>query len=93
MTIASRPGFDWSRVNWLGPDQPIIADGEDLERCSYCGDEIPDDRVPLRIWDELGWGAVFCGHCEAACWGLQSFDDQVEPRDEAEVRRRRERGG
>jgi hypothetical protein len=90
--LEPRPGFDWSRVNWLGPDQPMIADGEDCEGCSYCGDAIAEDRVPLRLFNELGWGAEFCAHSEATWWGIQSFDDSVEPRDEPEVRRRGQAG-
>jgi hypothetical protein len=83
--IRPNPGFDPSRINWLGPDQTLIAEGEEHERCSYCSDAIPEDSVPLRMWNKAGWGAVFCGHCQTVWFGMQSFEE-VEPRHEPEVR-------
>jgi hypothetical protein len=86
--IRPNPGFDPARINWLGPDQPLIAENEEHERCSYCGDAIPDPEfsVPLRLWTKTGWAAVFCDHCSAECYGLQSFG-LPEPQHEPEVRR------
>lgn len=88
--ITPNPGFDPSRVNWLAPDQPLIAEGAEAEACSYCGDAIDEMTVRLRMWNELGWGAVFCDHCSTVWWGLQSYDD-IEPQHEPEVQQRRKR--
>ena len=76
-TIAPQPGFDWSRVKWSRYAE---------DDCSYCGDAIPEDTVPLRLFDEKrNLGAVFCDHCMAAWWGMRSYDDPVEPKHEPEV--------
>jgi hypothetical protein len=85
--IRPNPGFDPARINWLGPDQPLIAEGEEHERCSYCGDAIAADSVPLRMRNQAGWGAVFCDHCQTVWFGMQSFDEPPEPQHEPEVRR------
>jgi hypothetical protein len=91
--IRPNPGFDPARINWLGPDQPLIAENEEHERCSYCGDAIPEDSVPLRMWNRAGpdgaiWGAVFCDHCMTAWWGFRIYDEPPEPKHEPEVKRR-----
>jgi hypothetical protein len=80
-TLSPLPGFDWSRVTWLAPDQPLIAPDAETEVCSYCGGTISDDVVPLRMWNAAGWGAVFCDHCMTAWWGFILLDD-----DEPELR-------
>ena len=76
-TLQPRPGFDWNKVNWGGPDQTRT------DRCSYCGDPFPDelesDFVPLMLWNREGWAAEFCEHCQAAWWGIETFP---EPPDE-----------
>lgn len=90
--IRPNPGFDPARINWLAPDQPLIAENEEHERCSYCGDAIPEESVPLRMWNQAGWGAVFCDHCQTVWFGMQSFDEPPEPQHEPEVRRGTSRG-
>jgi hypothetical protein len=86
--LAPLPGFDWTKVNWGGPDEPRT------EVCSYCGDPFPDDDatdfVPLILWNAAGWCAEFCSHCQAAYWGIQTLDEPIEPRDEPEVLRKRQ---
>lgn len=84
-TIRPRPGFDPSKLNWGAPDQPQSDD------CSYCGDAIPDDAVPLRMWNAEGWAVVFCDTCTETWFGMQGFEDPVEPRPEPEARRKRAR--
>ena len=69
-TIKPRPRFDWKRVNWGAPDEPQSDD------CSYCGAPIPEEDVPLRLWNDDGWAAVFCEPCMRQWWGFQSFDDE-----------------
>lgn len=59
MKLVPKPGFDPMRLNWGGPDEPVS------HACSYCDAEIPEDAVPLRIWREDGWAAVFCDDCVA----------------------------
>jgi len=75
--LRPRPGFEWSAVNWGGPDEPRT------EHCSYCGDAFPDRNesgfIPLILLRRDGWVAEFCDHCQATWWGMQSFDE-VEPR-------------
>jgi hypothetical protein len=76
-----RPGFEWSAVNWGGPDELRT------EHCSYCGDALDREHsVPLILWRRDGWVAEFCDHCQATWWGMQSFDE-VTPRHEPEVER------
>jgi hypothetical protein len=78
-SIARRPGFDWTLVNWGGPDEPRT------EHCSYCGDALGEESVPLILWNAGGWCAEFCDHCQAAWWGMQTFDEPGEPRLEPEA--------
>ena len=77
-SLAPRPGFRWAQVNWGGPDETRT------EHCFYCGDAIPEDSVPLMMWNAEGWCAEFCNHCQATCWGIESFDE-VKPRPEPEA--------
>jgi len=65
--LAPRPGFNWQMVNWGGPNEPASDD------CSYCGDEIPEDCVPLILWNKDGWCARFCDHCMATWWGIKTL--------------------
>ena len=69
MTLEPKAGFDWARVRWTGPYAPVD------DTCSYCGANIPDDDVPLRLWSEQSWAAVFCDACMRTWWGLESFGD------------------
>jgi uncharacterized protein with PIN domain len=73
-TLKPKPGFDWSRVNWGGPDQ------RRTDRCSYCDKLFPDpydddveDFVPLIMWNKDGWAAEFCEDCQREWWGLRVF--------------------
>jgi hypothetical protein len=72
-TLQPRPGFDWMRVNWGGPDEPRT------DRCSYCGDPFPEDDeadfIPLIMWNAAGFCAEFCEHCQAAWFGVQTFPE------------------
>ena len=47
-SIAPKPGFNWSAIAWGGPDEPAS------DHCSYCGDEIPEDSVPLILVERRG---------------------------------------
>lgn len=58
------PGFDWSKVKWGGPDEPL------RETCSYCEAPIDEEAVPLILWKEDGSGAVFCDDCGQKWWGF-----------------------
>lgn len=74
MSLQPKPGFDWSRVRWDDADAPALDD------CSYCGAAIPEEAVPLRMWDEQSNGAVFCDPCAERWFGLmrpivEAFDD------------------
>jgi len=55
-TLQPRPGFDWLRVNWGGPDEPRS------DRCSYCGDLFPEDDeadfIPLIMWNDAVLGRL-----------------------------------
>jgi hypothetical protein len=67
--LEPKPGFDWTKVRWTGPFAPVD------ETCSYCGSAIPDECVPLRLWNDASWAAVFCEACMATWWGMQTFPD------------------
>ena len=71
--LEPRPGFDWARVKWTGPHALV-----EWETCSYCGGAIEDDAVPLRMWNDSGWAAVFCDACMATWWGMTPVDDEPE---------------
>jgi hypothetical protein len=77
--IRPRPGFDWTSVGWEGADETPG------EVCSYCGDAIGEDAVPLMLWNRDGWGARFCDHCQATWFGMQSFDERRIPMPEPEA--------
>jgi len=73
VSLAPSKGFDWSRVRWDAADAPQRDD------CSYCGAAIPEEAVPLRMWDEPGNSCVFCDDCMQRWWGfvpLQREDDE-----------------
>jgi len=63
-TIEPLPGFDWSKVKWGGPNERIS------EHCSYCGEQLGLDDVPLMMWSEAGACAQFCDACMVRYWGF-----------------------
>jgi hypothetical protein len=77
--LEPKPGFDWTKVRWSGPWAPVD------ETCSYCGAAIPDDTVPLRMWNASSWAAVFCEACMALWWGMETFPDE-DPNDYGDER-------
>jgi hypothetical protein len=72
MTLDPKPGFDWTKVRWTGP-YALVDD-----TCSYCGAAIPEEHVPLRMWNEGSWAAVFCYACMQTWWGMEMLDDEAE---------------
>ena len=42
--LKPRHGFEWSRVRWGGPRDPVAMS------CSYCGAPFPEDHAPLRFF-------------------------------------------
>jgi hypothetical protein len=52
-------------VNWGRPDSPPSA------LCSYCSAVIPEDSVPLIMWQADGHAAQFCDECQAKWWGMR----------------------
>ena len=67
MTLALQPlpGFDWAKVTWGRPDsQPSVL-------CSYCSAVIPEDSVPLMMWNARGYAVQFCDECQAKWWGMR----------------------
>jgi hypothetical protein len=54
-----REGFNPAQLNWGGPDEP------QSDSCSCCDAPIPEDAVPLRIWNKDGWAIVLCDECVA----------------------------
>lgn len=68
--LQPRPGFDWTRVRWTGPTALVD------EICSYCGGDIDDDEIPLRLWNNQSWAAVFCEACMETWWGFERFPDE-----------------
>jgi hypothetical protein len=78
VSLVPAPGFNWQLVRWDAWNAPQRDD------CSYCGAEIPEDAVPLRMWDEPGNSCVFCDACAVRWWGLQpvQYDDDDDDRSE-----------
>lgn len=69
-TLRALPGFDWSKVQWGGPDEP------QTETCSYCNADLgepeePDYEVPLMLWRKDGSCAQFCLVCQERWWGVR----------------------
>ena len=77
MMHRAAPGFNWTQVNWGGPDEPRT------EHCSYCGDAHPRSRSADPVERE-GWCAEFCDHCQATWWGMETLR-QGQPRPEPEA--------
>jgi hypothetical protein len=67
--LEPKPGFDWTKVRWTGPFAPVD------ETCSYCGETIDEESVPLRLWNAESWAAVFCEGCMQTWWGFQSMTE------------------
>ena len=67
------PGFDWSRVKWGGPRDPVT------EECSYCGAPLGEDSVPLRLFSSRGAACAFCEACMEKWWGIESYAEGREP--------------
>ena len=66
--LVPKPGFEWPRVRWDGANEPVRND------CSYCGTAIPDEAVPLRMWNARSDACVFCDDCAEKWFGLQRAD-------------------
>jgi hypothetical protein len=71
-TMRAKPDFEWSLVRFDSADGPVRDD------CSYCGTLIPEDAVPLRMWDQDKNGCVFCDACAEEIFGLQGFGEPGE---------------
>lgn len=67
-----KPGFNPAMLTWEGPNEPPG------ETCSYCGDAIPEDAVPLVMFREDGWTVRFCDHCQATWFGIETFAEPAE---------------
>jgi hypothetical protein len=65
MKLEPKPLFDWARVTWGRPDSPPSV------LCSYCSASIPDDEVPLMMWNSDGYAAKFCERCQDKWWGMK----------------------
>jgi hypothetical protein len=63
-SLTPKPGFNWLQVGWGGPDEPAA------EECSYCGEPIPEETVPLILFRDDGWCARFCDACMVTWWGF-----------------------
>ncbi|HLG44737.1 MAG TPA: hypothetical protein VKY24_00735 [Reyranella sp.] len=72
-TLSPRPSFDWTRVRWDAADAPQRDD------CSYCGAAIPEEAVPLRMWDASSNACVFCAPCAERWFGLEADHDEPSP--------------
>lgn len=35
-----------------------------------------EDQVPLRLWNDTGWAAVFCELCMQRWWGFEPVPDE-----------------
>jgi len=46
--------------------------------CSYCSAVIPEDDVPLIMWNAEGWTVRFCKQCRKTWWGFEEFDEEFD---------------
>ena len=53
--------FDSSKLTWSRPDSKIVP------FCSNCFKHIPDDDVPLMMWNAEGGCVQFCDECVKKC--------------------------
>jgi hypothetical protein len=53
------------KVTWGRPDSVPSA------LCSYCSAVIPEDSVPLVLWNAEGYSVRFCDKCMKEQWGLE----------------------
>lgn len=63
--LKPRPDFDWSKLTWGRPDSPPSV------LCSYCSAVIPEDDVPLILWNDEGASVRFCTNCMESEWGFR----------------------
>ena len=63
--IKPRAGFDWRKITWGRPDSPPSA------LCSYCSAVIPDESVPLIMWNQADYAARFCERCMVTWFGFE----------------------
>ena len=63
--LKPRHGFEWSRVRWGGPRDPVAMS------CSYCGAPFPEDHAPLRFFSIKGAACAFCEACMQRWWGFE----------------------
>lgn len=82
MLITPKEGFDWSRVNWGGPEQ------RRTRCCSYCAKPFPgreeDPYALLALYAKDGSCAEFCDDCQREWFGVESFDDDDDDDEEEE---------
>jgi hypothetical protein len=60
-TLRFKSGFDHRKLTWSRPDSRIVP------FCSNCFRHIPDDDVPLMMWDDKGACVQFCDDCAGKC--------------------------
>lgn len=63
--LKPKRGFDWKKLTWGRPDSPPSA------LCSYCSAVIPEDSVPLIMWNTEGASVRFCDKCMKDHWGVE----------------------
>lgn len=74
--LRPRPGFNPLLIRWGGPDELVD------ENCSYCDQPIGEDEMPLRMWNDKGWAAALCEHCQALWFGMRCFTENYGEEDE-----------
>lgn len=54
------------RINWQARDDDV---------CAYCDAEIPENSVPLIVFQKRGeLAAKFCDRCATECFGMETFE-------------------
>jgi hypothetical protein len=61
MRFQFKTDFNYRKLTWSRPDSSIAP------FCSVCFKHIPDDDVPLMIWDDKGACVQFCDECAGKC--------------------------
>lgn len=71
MRLKFKPGIA-ERLTWSRPDSHIIP------FCSLCFQHIPEDSVPLMVWNREGACVQFCDDCVET-----NFEQEPDPQQRA----------
>jgi hypothetical protein len=62
MQLRFKRDYDSRKLTWSRPDSSIAP------FCSNCSTHIPEDTVPLMMWNSKGACVQFCDECVEKCF-------------------------